>query len=191
MPCPCCGFPLPHNRSVHAARWQRLRPHPRVTARHPGRRPPSRRARGAEAPAAPDPASARDRGKADQQILYFIEPSALPVTFQPKAQPAIGTGTWVRLDSTLEGPDPGPNRGARGSAGARRAGAVEAPRGEAEPEPRSAAATHRPAASHTGIPRCCRSPMGRQPPEHRTAAVRRSWRTRLPATIDSPLLSAR
>ena len=41
-----------------------------------------------------------------QLALYFVEPSGLPVTFRLEARPIIGTGTWVLLNATLEGPDP-------------------------------------------------------------------------------------
>ena len=44
--------------------------------------------------------------EAGQLALYFVEPSGLPVTFQLEARPVIGTGTWVRLNATLAGPDP-------------------------------------------------------------------------------------
>lgn len=37
--------------------------------------------------------------------LYFVEPSGLPVTFRLEARQAIGPGTWVGLNATLEGPD--------------------------------------------------------------------------------------
>ena len=43
---------------------------------------------------------------AGQLALYFEEPSGLPVTFRLEARQTIGTGVWVRLNATLEGPDP-------------------------------------------------------------------------------------
>ncbi len=37
--------------------------------------------------------------------LFFVEPSGLPVDFRLQARPEIGSGVWVNLNATLEGPD--------------------------------------------------------------------------------------
>ena len=44
---------------------------------------------------------------AGQLALYFVEPSGLPVSFKLEARQTIGSGVWVRLNVTLEGPDAG------------------------------------------------------------------------------------
>lgn len=55
---------------------------------------------------APAPVFVAAGFQAGQLALYFVEPSGLPTKFELEARPVIGTGIWVRLNATLEGPDP-------------------------------------------------------------------------------------